>query len=195
MKREYCINRISSHTICLNKNRATNKLNCKQLYSSQFLKGFLLIIAIELWMCMSTSAQIQRVFMGSTLGISKSAVLQNFKAKGYTLTFDGRFYEKTKLVSFAGMTWTNLCINITTNKFSEFWVFTTDATKYQYEQVYESINKKYSKYRQTDKLIPWYDDGRTIVYITYVPSRKYLCLSYCDKKLLYKSIAIDESEL
>lgn len=177
MKQNYCTKIHKGFVFCPNENRATNIKNDKQLYFSKFLKGFLLTIAIELWICISACAQIQRVFMGSTLGISKPAVLQNFKAKGYTLTFDGRLYEKTKLVSFGGMTWTNLSVKITTNKFSEFWVFTTDATKYQYEQVYESINKKYSKYRKTDKPIPWYDDGRTIVYITYVPSRKYLCLT------------------
>lgn len=146
-------------------------------------------------MYLGVSAQIQRTFMGSSLGTSKFLVLQNFQKNGYTLEFDGRFYGKTKIVSFGGLTWSNISIGITSNTFAQFSIFTTDATQSQYQQVLEKINKKYSSYRVVNKPIPWYDDGKTIVYIAFVPSRKYLCLSYQDKKLLYKQISQDDSEL
>ena len=154
----------------------------------------ILTFILGIYLCLSVSAQIQRTFMGSKLGASKYTVLQNFKSKGYSLTFDGRFYEKTKLVSFGGMTWTNIAIEFTSNKFEEFNVFTTNASQDQYQQVLQAINKKYARYKDKDKWIPWYDDGITVVCITYVPNRRYLCLTYYDKHLAHLQISKDNSE-
>lgn len=171
----------------------------------KFLFTFLMIIC-------STCAysQIQRTFLGFTLGATKKTqVVAQFKTKRKKFTE----FEVNKIavrdVSFGGITWPTAYLLFYKNTLyhidffmSAYDVGSLDVFNIHWNQISQSLNKKYQKYVvKSDESSAYYSDMKTdlMIHSDYEHNSmglvKYMSLVYYDRALDAKKEASDRDEL
>lgn len=154
-------------------------------------KSLSFLIACFIALC--TQAQIQRKFMGQTLGVStKTEVLSSLSSKGgYLSTVNGKEVVALKNYSFGGYTWGLIMFQFSKEIFSEILMmeseFTPDEIKdAKYKSLVKQLDDKYGQYKISDDQedTKGYSDGSTCLVI--LNRGIYFLMGYSDEEISNK---------
>lgn len=147
---------------------------------------------LGLFLCVSLNAQIQRKFLGFTLGSStKSAVINGLKAKGFKPVTDDNETYSVRYIKFAGHTWPYAAFTfykgiLHTVNFSDSDGLTPRQTiDVIWETLDTNLSEKYGKYYDSEfssSVKKEFADGRTRIVFNYdfFQGSKIMSLMYYD---------------
>lgn len=161
-----------------------------------------------LFLCVLTaSAQIQRNFMGFTLGEStKEQVYNELVKQNFDVWGDPNFdtYVVNGHIPFAGYIWTTLSVSFYNDRLYNITFFdddcSTEALIDKFNQIHLSLNKKYIDYLISDATtVKHYEDGDTHIMLqcdySSISSKVQLSLTYVYMPLLKLKKSQEEDEL
>lgn len=141
-----------------------------------------LILVLFLLSVISASAQIQRKFLGCTLGITRyEQVERNLEYRRLSPYFDGgRSYLGLENVEVGGYTWHTIKFEFYNHILASITFEGSNVSTRQNLQVLESsLQNKYGRYRIGNN----YDDGKTIIETSFFVNQEH---NYNSAKVAYK---------
>lgn len=169
------------------------------------MKRYILLLVIAA--CnIAAYSQIQNKILGSTLGVTpKSTVIQRLKSRGYKINYVEKNTIRIDNVSFGGFTWASAYMDFHNGKlyvvdFSDSEFFTPKKSlNLRYESLSQSLDKKYSAYKEPEDDYATYSDGKNYVRIKYeyseITHNWGISLMYINVALQESSVKESESEL
>lgn len=173
------------------------------------MKKIVFVILILL-VSLSCSAQINRTFLGVTLGVStKQQVKTIMTQKGYTVTTDpdGSYSIIADNISFGGGMWTYVSFKFVNGYLSEIWFQNNERQsavnlKVFFDKLKMSLDKKYAAYyfdlpMDNVSKCAHYDDGKTAILLAVRNYHylEYISIGYEDNALSKKKLQKEEDEL
>ncbi len=164
-------------------------------------------ICLLLLCVLSSSAQIQRNFLGFTLGEStKEQVYNELVKQNFDVWGDPNFdtYVVNDHIPFAGYIWTTLSVSFYNNRLYNITFIdgdsTTEALIDKFIQINQSLNKKYIDYLISDATtVKHYEDSDTHIMLqcdySSISSKVQLSLTYAYMPLLKLKKSQEEDEL
>ena len=166
------------------------------LSKKTFIRKIIFTVLLSL-LALNISAQIQRYFIGNTLGVSTyDQVRYNMYDKGYYTLADHRNdYAAYRDVKFAGYTCEEAYFNFYDNKFYmvSFIIEKAVNTKEIFESLKDKLQNKYPNYKDEDKddVVKFHDNTTLLILRNNTSDEKtenYLTLTYIDLNLSKKRI-------
>lgn len=166
------------------------------LSKKTFIRKIIFTVLLSL-LALNISAQIQRYFIGNTLGVSTyDQVRYNMYDKGYHTLADHRNdYAAYRDVKFAGYTCEEAYFNFYDNKFYmvSFIIEKAVNTKEIFESLKDKLQNKYPNYKDEEKddIVKFHDNTTLLILRNNTSDEKtenYLSLTYIDLNLSKKRI-------
>lgn len=162
-------------------------------------------ICLLLLCVLAASAQIQRKFLGFTLGVTTKTQVYNYLKKHHYRFSRNELQDgfRVENVTFGGIKWSVTFVYFHKNRFHHIWFCDTDDFKplhileSTYEELSLSLDKKYYKYKsKTNSNSKTYSDGVTKCYLDYsFQDGMILSLTYSYLPLIKQEKIDNESEL
>ena len=165
-----------------------------------------LLIGLLLLSVLTASAQIQRKFLGFTLGVTtKTQIVNNLKSRNIKIHSDQDdiYFEN---ITFGGQQWSYVFISFVNGKMAKISFMKDDETttlthlKSIYDNLESSLNKKYYQYKTDTSGTIKYSDGTVDICLDCDDSNGYgstvfLSLIYYHRPLMQKKFQQEEDEL